>query len=749
MSDPTRRSDQDAVPLDLEAAVALALAQARGIADAGERMMAAIGGRLGLRAGVLWRLDDAREHLVAAAVWAGEPGAGEFIDESRHRRFSREEGLPGAVWTRGELIWIPDVSSSELYVRAAAARASGLRAAIGIPLTAHDAVVGVAELLGPEVMEADPFVSRMLVELGADVGRLLERVHADEAIAHSEARKAAVLDAALDAIIAADADGRVVDANRAVTALLGWEPGELVGARIADTIVPPELRERHLAGFARYVENPQAGTAGRRMEVDALHRSGHRVPVELTVTSVAGAGPHIVIAYLRDTTERRREEADREQLLAAETAARTSAEAAWQRLRLVSDVSELLAVTFSYPEAFHRLSERVVADIADICLIDTVDDRGVITRVAAKHRDDHKQPMADRLAEEFAPDMHGPHPVAGVVKTTQPRFSPFMSDEFLRATCRSEEHYQLVRALGFQSYITVPLIARTRTLGALTLISTDPARRYTEQDLAVAEEIARRASIRIDNARLYQERDRVAHVLQQGLLPRGLPVVPGVEVASRYFPAGAGIEAGGDFYDVFEVGPERWGLVIGDVCGKGPEAAARMAMARPALRALGHAYRRPARLLHALNDELLSDGGDDERFLTLAYVQIRVLHDSGAELIACLAGHPPAILATADGTETLGMPGTLLGLYPDITLHEQRATLRRGDVLVMYTDGLADAPGSPAPLTPDGLARLVSDRRTEGAEQLAGRIEDVVRSAPRRREGPDDDIAYLVVRCIR
>ena len=315
------------------------------------------------------------------------------------------------------------------------------------------------------------------------------------------------------------------------------------------------------------------------------------MPIELTVTRVDLSEKMLLTAFLRDLRERRAIEAERLRLLEAETASRVSAEAAWQRLRLVSDVSELLAATFSYPEAFERLAERVVLDIADLCLIDTVSESGAIKRVAARHRDSEKQALTARLIHEFAPEPQGSHPAPGVIRTGQPRFSPFMSDEFLRSTCRNDDHYKLVKALGFQSYITVPLTARTRILGALTMVSTHAHHRYTEEDVVVAEEIARRAAVRIDNARLYQERDRVARVLQQGLLPKRLPAVPGLEVAARYSPAGDGIEAGGDFYDVFAVGDDRWGFVIGDVCGKGPEAAAGMGLARPTLRALARTHR--------------------------------------------------------------------------------------------------------------------------------------------------------------
>ena len=743
------RPGEAAVPpaKGLESAVALAIARSRGISDAGEHVLGALGGRLGLKAGVLWRFDERREHLVAVATWAAEPGLDPFMEESRRRRFAPDEGLPGMVWSRRRLLWLPDIWNGGRYPRAPAARRSGLRAAIGIPLLARGDLVGVAELLAGTAIESDPELTRVLEGLGGQIGQLLERVHVDEAIAASEARKAAILDAALDAVVTADAEGRILEANNAITTLLGWPVADLIGARIGEVIVPPELRDRHEAGLRRYVETGESQIIGRRIEVEALHRDGRRIPVELTVNRVDMPGPPILTAFLRDVGERRRIEAERAGYLESERTARASAEAAWQRLRLVSDVSELLAAVFNYPEAFERLADRVVASIANLCLIDTLDQHGRLVRVAARHRDRRRQPVADRLAREFPPDADGPHPAASVIRTATSSFSPVMSEEFLRATCRNDEHFEIVRQLGFESYITVPLVARARILGALTLVSTDPAHRYTEQDVAVAEEIARRAAVRIDNARLYAERDRVAHVLQQGLLPQRLPGVPRLDLAARYFPAGEGIEAGGDFYDVFAAGRDRWGLVIGDVCGKGPEAAAGMGLARPALRALARAYRRPARLLRALNEELL-DQTSDGRFLTVAYVQARVDGESGVGLTTCLAGHPPGILVSAGGrVRAVGLPGTLLGVFTEVRLREQRVRMLPGDVLVLYTDGLADEPGSPAAASFEELEELIIRNRRATAERIARRIEEFVVAAQRRADKAHDDVAFLVVRC--
>ena len=730
----------------LESAVALAIARSRGISDAGEQALGAIGQELGLRAGLLWRLEPARGRMVLVASWAAGSELAGFLEDSGAFEFAIGEGVPGPELASGRVLWRADVWDDDGYRRQRAARTYGLRTSIGVPVVAQGQTIGVAELLSGQVMEPDPKLTAVLEALGAQIGQLLQRVQADEATALSEARKAAILEAALDVVITADMDGRILEANRALTELLGWPVEQAIGASVGELLVPPELRDQHEAGLRRYAEPGAAHITGRRIEVEALHRDGSRVPIELTVTRVDATGAPLVTAFLRDMGERRRVDAERERLLEAEQTARASAEAAWQRLRLVSDVSELLASTFSYPEAFDKLAERVVADVADLCLIDAVDGHGRITREIARHRDRGKQPLADRLLKEYPPVADGPHPAAGVISTAHSKFSPYMSEEFLRATCRDDEHYELVRALGFQSYISVPLVARSRILGALTLVSTNPRRRFTEQDVAVAEEISRRAAVRIDNARLYQERDKVAHVLQRGLLPQRLPSLPRLEVAARYLPAGDGIEAGGDFYDAFAAGPKRWAVVIGDVCGKGPEAAAGMGIARPALRALARAYRKPVRLLEALNEELLQQGAADQ-FLTVAYVQVRIDDAPGVELTACLAGHPPALVVGADGqVRELGRPGTLLGVFGDITLHEHRMRMLPGELLLLYTDGLADDIGSPAAMTPDQLCRFMIEHRGSSASQLTARIDEFLQTMP--ASAARDDIAFLVVRCV-
>jgi sigma-B regulation protein RsbU (phosphoserine phosphatase) len=222
----------------------------------------------------------------------------------------------------------------------------------------------------------------------------------------------------------------------------------------------------------------------------------------------------------------------------------------------------------------------------------------------------------------------------------------------------------------------------------MTLVSAGSRRRFTEDDLVLAEEFARRAALAIDNARLYSERDHVARALQASLLPPSLPEIPGVDVAARYVAAGEGNEVGGDFYDVFQVGAEAWVVVVGDVSGKGIPAAVVTSFVRYTVRSLAMLHRDPADLLHALDRAIRDEG--TEHYCTLAAVRLDRV-DGRWELAIALAGHPPALVRRPDRrTYELGTPGTPVGLMSEPEFHTVRHRL--GDETVtLYTDGVTEA----------------------------------------------------------
>jgi PAS domain S-box-containing protein len=291
--------------------------------------------------------------------------------------------------------------------------------------------------------------------------------------------------------------------------------------------------------------------------------------------------------------------------------------------------------------------------------------------------------------------------------------------------------------------IVAPLVARGRTLAALGLMRTDAARPYDASDLEVAVEVGRRAGLALDNARLFSDRAYTARALQHSLLPPVLPAIPGLEVASRFRPAGSG-EVGGDFYDLFEVGDGGWALVVGDVCGKGPDAAAVTALARYTIRAAAMQRSYPSHILTLLNEAMLRQPTPRAGFCTVALGRFEV-HGDRTVLVLATAGHPLPLLLTADGdVRTIGKPGALLGVLEDPELRDEAFELGPADVVVFYTDGVTEAGAPHRVLDPDALRELVASSRDLGPSALAARIEAEAVSAA---DGElRDDVAILVAR---
>jgi len=235
----------------------------------------------------------------------------------------------------------------------------------------------------------------------------------------------------------------------------------------------------------------------------------------------------------------------------------------------------------------------------------------------------------------------------------------------------------------------------------------------------------------------------VARTLQRSLLPSTLPEIPAIETAARFRPAQLGAQVGGDFYDVFEAGAESWAIVVGDVCGKGPEAAALTSLARHTLRAAAMHERDPSRILALLNQALLRHGTEPQ-LCTAVYARLD-RDERPARLTVSAGGHPLPLLLRADGSvEAIGEPGLLLGLAPDLELSDYVLELRAGDAILVYTDGLTDAYAPARMLDVADLATLLASC----AGGSAGEIADCVEQSALNGNGPQprDDIALVVLR---
>jgi serine phosphatase RsbU (regulator of sigma subunit) len=294
-----------------------------------------------------------------------------------------------------------------------------------------------------------------------------------------------------------------------------------------------------------------------------------------------------------------------------------------------------------------------------------------------------------------------------------------------------------------RSYVGVPVRVGGRVVGVLHASSREP-RAFEEDDADFLQSIADSLAVTIDRTRSFDQRDRMATALERALLPMSLPHVPGFEIATLYRPSRFGDEVGGDFYDVFGE-DDVWYLAIGDVCGKGPEAAAIMGMTRVALRSLAREddSRPLSEVLELLNGFLLDSELMGDRFCTVCVARLELSDGQGA-VTTCLGGHPPPLLVRADGSlGTVGTPGSLLGLFGDVSLQDTRAELHRGDTIALFTDGVTELSVE----HPDeGESMLRSALVAAATEDAAGIVKTVERTLLDPRGELRDDAALVVAK---
>jgi serine phosphatase RsbU (regulator of sigma subunit) len=408
--------------------------------------------------------------------------------------------------------------------------------------------------------------------------------------------------------------------------------------------------------------------------------------------------------------------------------------------RFFAETSAVLSSSLDYNEIYERVGRMSLPFLADLCLVDVAEERGV-RRLWALAADPAMEPLVAELGRRYTPEKFAGHPASGVLRGEGSVVAVDMPDDILNAIASDPQHLEMFKELNYASHMCVPLEARGRVLGALTLVSAGSGRRFGRSDLALAEEFGRRAALAIDNARLYSERDHVARALQSSLLPPTLPDIPGATVTARYQAAGEGNEVGGDFYHVFRVDEHAWWFAIGDVSGKGPEAAAIAGLARHTLRALALEERSPQRLLTTLHETLMV-GESHGEFCTVCCALLQP-DANGARLSVACGGHPPPIIRRADGTiELAAASGPLLGMPVALAFVEQSLDLAPGDLFVLYTDGVTEAHHRNRPMF--GEERLIEVIRAAPADVDA--VADAILTAVTSYGPvePRDDVAVVV-----
>ncbi|MDQ1445101.1 MAG: hypothetical protein QOI20_1565 [Acidimicrobiaceae bacterium] len=589
---------------------------------------------------------------------------------------------------------VPDVGQESRFTTHPAAHGLEAQASLTVVIRGPGrpfGVLGVSSKSPREFRSAEvDFVQSMANVLGTAAAR----ARIDAALRSERERLRLALDAGGLGDWEWDMDANQVSWSDSLHEIYGLAPGEFDGSfEQYVSLIHPDDRQ-HVR------DTIDAALQGGLETYTVEHRV---VTPDGSTRWVAGQGivrrkddgtPFGMIGVSSNITDRAEAEYKQTVLFAAEQEARTEAEAARDRLEFLAEASEVLASSLDYRATLSQVAYLAVSRLADWCAVDIVEEEGDLpTTVALAHIDPDKIAMAADFRAKYPPDPYSDEGVGGVIRSGQPYVIPMITEEMLIGAALEPDHLEAIRALRLTSSMIVPLVARGRTLGAITLITAESGRVYADDDLALAMDLARRAAVAIDNARLYRERSQVAEALQRSLLPPSSPEIPGLEVAVRYRPIGQGAEIGGDFYDVFEASESSWVVVIGDVCGKGTAAAALTGLARDTIRGVSIRERAPRRVLRVLNEVVVRRQDEDPRFLTVALARLEV-DASGARMLIACGGHPLPLLLRADGTlEEAGAPGMLLGLFPDVDPADVSVELRPGDAVVFYTDGVTEARG--------------------------------------------------------
>ncbi len=532
-----------------------------------------------------------------------------------------------------------------------------------------------------------------------------------------------------------DTDLRYIRVNEAFVQLDGVPADAHIGRTPHDVL--PQLGSAIVADLRRVLEAGEAladvqrsGQTAARPGVQRHWRMNY-FPVRDAAGEMLGVG---LVAI---------EETELVALLKSERSARERAERAEQRASLLAEVGEVLSASLHYEDTLRRVARAMVPGKADWCVIDMLGADGGLKRLAVCHSDPDKEQLAWDLADRYPPDPADERGIFGVLRRGEPALYENIPEAFLEAATRDAEDLEIVHALGVSSGIIVPLVVRGTSVGAMTFVLAGSDRCYDERDVSLATEIARRASLAIEQARLYRERSHIARTLQRSLLPPRLPDIAGFEVAARYEAAGRGYEVGGDFYDAFKTGDGRWAVVVGDVCGKGPEAAALTSLARYTIRAAALVKVGPAAVLEMAN-EVIATESTDGNFVSVVHAWLdpdhRWLHIAGA-------GHPPVLIVRGDGTvESFKPQGTLLGIDISSAYEEDAILLRCGDLVLLYTDGVLDSGAPLNVMDPDDLAAIAARVAGGTAADLAQLVESEALTLAAGE--PRDDLAILTLRCV-
>jgi PAS domain S-box-containing protein len=525
-----------------------------------------------------------------------------------------------------------------------------------------------------------------------------------------------------------DAEGRIIAVNAHAEKMLARPADELIG-RDAHDLLHRDAHGQRLSRTQCTVRQAFHTGSTAQVEEDYFARGdGTVLPISWLITpyNTGDDSSTLVIFHTRD----------RPQTTEGEPGSSSTPLSELERLALLAETTTRLTSTLDVEEALRRLVTLVVPRLADWAIVDLIAERDELWRSIVVHADGE--------------DLQGPMPPI-------PQESPMPLSRALRGvastvagpeTYRREpdsgiavEQRRLFDATGIRSAAIAPIRSTRAVLGALTLGRAVHPGNFTTADLPLIEDIARRAGLALDNARLYERQRKVAETMQNHLLPQ-MPDVPGLQMTARYLPAPDASQVGGDWYDAFSLSDGATALAVGDVVGHDVEAAAGMAQVRNMLRAYAWALREPPSQIVSRLDEAVMHI-TEVAMATMLLARIEEMHDGHWKLSWTNAGHPPPLLISHDGlTQYLtDGHGILLGTGSGRPRTDATVLLPPGSTLVLYTDGLIEEPGH---TLDDGLQRLRRHAAALAHRPLASFTDQLLRRV--RPAANDDDVALLALR---
>jgi phosphoserine phosphatase RsbU/P len=409
-----------------------------------------------------------------------------------------------------------------------------------------------------------------------------------------------------------------------------------------------------------------------------------------------------------------------------------------ERLALLVRAGEMFHQSLEVDETLANVARMAVESFADMCLVDLIDEQSERLYVSSgAHRDPSLDAQLKIVGTSILYDTEfGVHPAVGVAQSGEPFLIPVFDDEIIRRHAASAKHADFMRRMGYRSKIVVPVTAHDHIFGALTFVRSLNDAAFDEEDLSAAQELGRRAGLAVANAKQYHREQHVAATLQRAFLLQDFPHREGLAFNALYRPAKGDAELGGDWFDAFTAPDGSVIIAIGDVAGKGIEAARLMIQLRQSIRIAAIVNSDPGQILELANAVLFLDRG--EAFATAFVGRISV---DAAAMTYASAGHPPPIVRWEGGEllklETTSLP---LGVDRNCTFSTGTLAIDREALLVLYTDGVTES-------TRDAVAgeQLLGDvLASEAAIYASNPARYVARTVSRDRA--QDDVAILTVR---